>query len=64
MTTSNRRLTAVVASRSGLVVAVHPVKRLSRALSHGCIRLENSSIDWLVGRIGAEGLPGIPVWVK
>lgn len=37
---------------------------LGSALSHGCIRLENSSIDWLVGRVGAEGLPGIPVWVK
>lgn len=37
---------------------------LGSALSHGCIRLDNSSIDWLVSRVGAEALPGIPVRVK
>lgn len=37
---------------------------LGSALSHGCIRLGNASIDWLVGRIGAEALPGIPVRVE
>lgn len=37
---------------------------LGSALSHGCIRLDNSSIDWLVGRIGARALPGIPVLVE
>jgi lipoprotein-anchoring transpeptidase ErfK/SrfK len=37
---------------------------LGSADSHGCIRLENSSIDWLVGEIGAGALPGIPVQVR
>jgi lipoprotein-anchoring transpeptidase ErfK/SrfK len=37
---------------------------LGSADSHGCIRVENSSIDWLVGRIGAGALPGIPVRVE
>lgn len=37
---------------------------LGSALSHGCIRLDNSSIDWLVSRIGAGALPGIPVRVE
>lgn len=37
---------------------------LGSADSHGCVRLENSSIDWLVGRIGAGALPGIPVRVQ
>jgi hypothetical protein len=36
---------------------------LGSAASHGCIRLANSSIDWLVDTIGAEGVPGIPVEV-
>lgn len=36
---------------------------LGSARSHGCIRLDNSAIDWLVGRIGAAALPGIPVRV-
>jgi lipoprotein-anchoring transpeptidase ErfK/SrfK len=37
---------------------------LGSALSHGCIRLDNSSIEWLVGRIGAGALSGIPVRVR
>ena len=36
---------------------------LGSASSHGCIRVDNSSIDWLVGSIGAGALPGIPVRV-
>jgi hypothetical protein len=31
--------------------------------SHGCIRLANAAIDWLVHTIGAAQLPGIPVRV-
>ena len=37
---------------------------LGSARSHGCIRLDNSSIDWLVGAIGVGGLPGVPVQVE
>lgn len=37
---------------------------LGSARSHGCIRLNNSSIDWLVRSIGVEALPGIPVRVE
>lgn len=37
---------------------------LGSARSHGCIRLDNSSIDWLVTQIGAGALPGIPVRVR
>lgn len=37
---------------------------LGSADSHGCIRLDNSSIDRLVGQIGAGALPGIPVLVQ
>jgi hypothetical protein len=37
---------------------------LGSALSHGCIRIDNSSIDWLVGRISAGALPGIPVLIR
>ena len=37
---------------------------LGSARSHGCIRLDNSSIDWLVGSIGVGALPGIPVQVQ
>jgi lipoprotein-anchoring transpeptidase ErfK/SrfK len=36
---------------------------LGSAASHGCIRLANASIDWLVHSIGAGSLPGIPVQV-
>ena len=37
---------------------------LGSARSHGCIRVANPSIDWLVGSIGAGALPGIPVRVE
>jgi lipoprotein-anchoring transpeptidase ErfK/SrfK len=37
---------------------------LGSALSHGCIRLSNDSIDWLVDTIGASGLPGTPVLIS
>jgi lipoprotein-anchoring transpeptidase ErfK/SrfK len=37
---------------------------LGSASSHGCIRVENSSIDWLVSSIGAADLSGIPVQVE
>jgi lipoprotein-anchoring transpeptidase ErfK/SrfK len=37
---------------------------LGSALSHGCIRVDNSAIDWLVGRVGAGALAGIPVRVQ
>lgn len=36
---------------------------LGSAASHGCIRVANASIDWLVRSIGAGALPGIPVQV-
>ena len=37
---------------------------LGSARSHGCIRLSNRSIDWIVRTIGAGALPGIPVSVR
>jgi lipoprotein-anchoring transpeptidase ErfK/SrfK len=37
---------------------------LGSAASHGCIRLSNRSIDWLVRRVGRENLVGIPVSVR
>jgi hypothetical protein len=37
---------------------------LGSARSHGCVRLANHAIEWLVRRIGARGLPGIPVRVR
>jgi lipoprotein-anchoring transpeptidase ErfK/SrfK len=37
---------------------------LGSAASHGCIRLSNESIDWLVRTIGASQLPGTPVQVS
>lgn len=36
---------------------------LGSALSHGCIRLANASIDWLVHTVGQGRLPGTPVEV-
>ena len=36
---------------------------LGSARSHGCGRLANASIDWLVRTIGAAELPGTPVRV-
>jgi lipoprotein-anchoring transpeptidase ErfK/SrfK len=37
---------------------------LGSARSHGCIRLANDSIDWLVHTIGQSRLPGTPVQVS
>ena len=37
---------------------------LGAARSHGCIRLANRAIEWLVRTVGAERLPGIPVRVR
>jgi L,D-transpeptidase catalytic domain len=37
---------------------------LGAARSHGCIRLANESIEWLVREVGVHGLPGIPVRVR
>ncbi|HTT29921.1 MAG TPA: L,D-transpeptidase [Solirubrobacteraceae bacterium] len=37
---------------------------LGSAASHGCIRLANGSIDWLVHTVGENQLPGTPVKVS
>lgn len=37
---------------------------LGTAASHGCIRLSNATIDWLVETIGPSGLPGTPVQIS
>lgn len=37
---------------------------LGSAASHGCIRLANRAIEWVVRRIGASQLLGIPVLVR
>jgi hypothetical protein len=37
---------------------------LGSAASHGCIRLANSDIDWLVHTVGPSRLPGIPVRIS
>jgi lipoprotein-anchoring transpeptidase ErfK/SrfK len=37
---------------------------LGSALSHGCIRLANGSIDWLVATVSANWLAGTPVQVS
>jgi hypothetical protein len=37
---------------------------LGAARSHGCIRLSNRAIDWIVRTVGADDLPGIPVSVR
>jgi lipoprotein-anchoring transpeptidase ErfK/SrfK len=37
---------------------------LGSARSHGCIRLSNHAIGWLVRRIGASHLPGTPVDIR
>ncbi len=34
---------------------------LGSAASHGCVRLSNEDIDWLVSTVGASQLPGTPV---
>lgn len=38
--------------------------QLGSARSHGCIRLANRAIEWLVRRVGAGRLPGTPVRVR
>ena len=37
---------------------------LGSAASHGCIRLSNDTIDWLVQTIGVSHVPGTPVEVS
>jgi L,D-transpeptidase catalytic domain len=37
---------------------------LGGAHSHGCIRLSNGAITWIVRKVGTSGLPGIPVRVR
>ena len=37
---------------------------LGSARSHGCIRLSNAAINWIVGTVGADGLSGVPVRVR
>jgi lipoprotein-anchoring transpeptidase ErfK/SrfK len=37
---------------------------LGSAASHGCIRLENAAIDWLVRTVGSDQLPGTPVRIS
>ena len=37
---------------------------LGSARSHGCIRLTNDAIDWLVHTVGASRLPGTPVQIS
>jgi lipoprotein-anchoring transpeptidase ErfK/SrfK len=37
---------------------------LGSAHSHGCIRLANAAIDWLVRTIGVNRLPGTPVQIS
>ena len=37
---------------------------LGSAASHGCVRLGNDSIDWLVRTVGENQLPGTPVEIS
>src|SRR4051794_24802283 len=37
---------------------------LETARSHGCVRMANGAIEWLVHTVGARALPGIPVRVR
>jgi lipoprotein-anchoring transpeptidase ErfK/SrfK len=37
---------------------------LGSAASHGCVRLANDSIDWLVHTVGESQLPGTPVQIS
>jgi lipoprotein-anchoring transpeptidase ErfK/SrfK len=37
---------------------------LGSAASHGCVRLSNDTIDWLVNTIGRAQLPGTPVEIS
>jgi hypothetical protein len=36
---------------------------LGTARSHGCVRFDNASIRWIVARVGAPNLPGVPVHI-
>lgn len=36
---------------------------LGSARSHGCVRLANDAIDWLVSTVGASELPGTPIQI-
>jgi lipoprotein-anchoring transpeptidase ErfK/SrfK len=40
------------------------VDPLGTAMSHGCIRLANDSVDALVGRVGRYQVPGTPVQIS
>ncbi len=37
---------------------------LGSARSHGCIRLSNKAIEWIVRRVGARRVAGVPVQVR
>ena len=37
---------------------------LGGAWSHGCVRLANSAITWIVRKMGSGDLPGVPVRVR
>jgi hypothetical protein len=37
---------------------------LGSARSHGCVRFANAAIGWIVARIGAPNLPGVPVVIR
>lgn len=37
---------------------------LGVARSHGCVRLANERIEWIVRTVGADRLPGVPVSVR
>ncbi len=37
---------------------------LGSAASHGCIRLANAAMRWIVATVGASNLPGVPVVVR
>ena len=40
------------------------VDPLGTARSHGCVRFSNGAIRWIVARVGAPNLPGVPVDVS
>jgi lipoprotein-anchoring transpeptidase ErfK/SrfK len=52
--------TVAIHGRGGLSL----LDPLGFALSHGCVRLANGDIDWLVRTIGVDQLPGTPVQVS
>lgn len=37
---------------------------LGSARSHGCVRLANTAIDWIVHTVGTDELPGVPVRIR